>query len=145
MFWLKKKKFITRRQSIGSWKKEFKTGFSTSFSFFSSLFFYLLHTTFYTLNTTFHFLHTTLYLILCARRCSLSICFSYSSHSCRISSSFSSLLAGRGGKSPFPPFFGGNGGGVWVVTGVVRMGGKGFGLRIRGDGVVLAISEKVLI
>ena len=70
--------------------------------------------------------------------CSSSICFSYSAHIFNISSSFSSLLAGRGGGVS-ATCLGGRGGGapVGVPTGVVRWGGVGFwrielGLEVEG-------------
>ena len=77
--------------------------------------------------------------------CSASICLSYSAHIERISSSFSSLLTGRGGGVFSFDCLGGNGGGggldefgaktgsarlvdIFVVQFLMRLGGIGGGL-----------------
>ena len=67
------------------------------------------------------------YLRLSATLCSSSICLSYSAHMFSISSSFSSLLRGRGGGVS-AACLGGRGGGATAgdCRGVVRGGGAGF-------------------
>ena len=71
---------------------------------------------------------------------SASICFSYSAHSRRMSSSLSSLLRGRGGGEADLVCLGGRGGGS-LVTGARSLRGAGARVLVGSTGAGLRASD----